>query len=427
MLNLGIIKMVRTLMCNLICFCSLLKLLGSNVLLSPYGTAQTNPDGPGPPARPRKASGLLKLLAMSAVLSIAATASPVASQTTTTNCLLPEAFNPYFQHALDEVSATFETHVVQGLKDIGLGPIASLSINDLMNFKEHVFDPLFGDEVQRNGWINVTTALDVKTQLESNLNNVIGSIPKELSMRCDTETTDDLEEDELPYRFAMTFVLSGRVLGTDLELASLSPSIAVLPEDTFDPLSLSVQTLSADYEITLPLTLDTKRRKFMIGEITITFGAALSSNVLQSIPLTDTVSQNFQGTMDVNAELSFSSISDWAYTASFDASLKAATSDGTAVAELGLIAQDDDLFDDKPRELSACDCRVGACLLKYISLISLFRSSLRTIRLRSLRLHQSYHYLHPSLDLQRRTEHDRRHDSRPSYCKGTLPSLLVYR
>jgi hypothetical protein len=101
----------------------------------------------------------------------------------------------------------------------------------------------------------------------------------------------------------------------------------------------------------------------MVGEIKITFGAALSSNVLQSIPLTDTVSQNFQGTLDMNAELSFSSISDWAYTASFDASLTAATSVGTAVAELGLIAQDDDLFDDKPRELAACDLPIYIVLL----------------------------------------------------------------
>jgi hypothetical protein len=342
--------------------------------------AQTNPNDSGPQARPRKAIGLLKRLAMSAFLSMAATASPVAAQTTTTNCLLPGVFNPYFQHALDEVSSTFETHVVQGLNDIGLGPIASLSINDLMNFKEHVFDPLFGDAVQRNSWINVTAALDVKTRLESNLDNIIGAIPAELSMTCDIEATDDLEEDELPYRFAMMFVISGRLLGTDLDLASLSPSIAVLPEDSFDPLSLTVETLSADYELTLPLTLDTKRRKFMIGEITITFGAALSSNVLQSIPLTEKVSQNFRGTLDMNAELSFSSISDWAYTASFEASLTAATSVGTKVAELGLIAQDDDLFDDKPRELSACDCRVCACVLKCILLIYFsIRSSLRTI------------------------------------------------
>jgi hypothetical protein len=90
----------------------------------------------------------------------------------------------------------------------------------------------------------------------------------------------------------------------------------------------------------------------MIGEIKIAFDADLAANILQDITLTETVSQNFGGDLDMNIEFSYSSVSDWAYTAGYNASLTAETSIGIEVAELGLIAQDDDLFDDKPRELA---------------------------------------------------------------------------
>jgi hypothetical protein len=266
------------------------------------------------------------------------------------NCLIPETFNPYLQAALDGIESTLTTHVVGGLNDIGLGPVSGLSMNDLVNFKENVFVPLFGSQIERNEWINVSTAVDVMTQLESKLDDVIGSIPPELSMMCEFEETDGLEEGDLPYRLAVEIVLAGSILGTDLDLASISPDIAVLPEDSFDPLTLTMNTLTADYDLRLPFTIDVKRKKFMIGEITAMLGAALNMDVSQNIPLTDTVSQTFEGGLAMEASLFYSSVSDWSYTASFEANLMAETSVGTAVANLGLIAADDDLFDDKPRK-----------------------------------------------------------------------------
>ena len=283
------------------------------------------------------------------------------------DCLLPETFNTYLQAALDDVESTLTNDVVNALDEIGFGPISQLSVNNLLNFKEDIFEPLFGNTNERNDWINVTVDVDVKTQLESNLNAIIGSIPPELSVTCELERTEDLEEGDLPYRFAVEVFLSGSFLGTDLDLASLSPEIAVLPEDSFDPLALTFDSLTADYELKLPFTIDTKRRKFMIGEILIKFEGALSMNVLQSIPLTEAVSQNFQGGLILDASLTYSSMKGWAYTASFDASLTAETSVGTAVANLGLIASDDDIFDDKPRECN--DRIIYYCYFKILSYI----------------------------------------------------------
>jgi hypothetical protein len=263
------------------------------------------------------------------------------------DCLVPETYAPYFQAALDNVESTLSSHVVGGLDDIGFGPIAQLSIKDLVNFEDDIFQPLFGDQTERNDWINVTADVDILSYLESKLEDVIGSTPPDLNVACDFEATDDLEEGDLPYRYALEFVLSGHLLETDLDVTSLSPEIAVLPEELFDPLSLTMEGLSADYELRLPMTLDTKRRKFMIGEIAIMLNVTMNSHVSQNIPLTETVSPVFEGSLDVDARLSYSSVSDWAYTASFETSLTAETS---AVANLGLIASDDDLFDDKPRE-----------------------------------------------------------------------------
>ena len=305
-----------------------------------------DPNTPIPPDRHRKPFSM-KQLALSTVLALSA----IPSAASANNCLLPQAFNPYFQTALDDVQTTLESRVVQGLDDIGFGPVSALAVNDLLNFNDDLFIPLFGDAAQRNTWINVTADLNVMDGIISNLNELggVAGVPS-LSITCELETTNDLEEGDIPYRFGMEFRVSGMLSSVDFDLAALSPSIAVLPEDSFDPLSLTVEGVSMDYTMSLPLTIDIKRRKFMIGDIAITLEAALSTSVMQSIPLTETVLQNFEGDLDLVVSMSYSSVSDWVYTASFETSLTAETSVGATVANLGLIATDDDLFDDKPRE-----------------------------------------------------------------------------
>lgn len=159
------------------------------------------------------------------VLIALTTLNPVES-----SCNLPATFNPYFQAALNSIEETFTEEVISGLNDIGLGPVASLSWNDVLNLKENVFDPLFGDSIQRNTWINVTNALDVKAQLEGNLDAIIGAIPPELTVTCALETTDDLEEGELPYRFGMELELSGKPQPADIITYKFQCSI--LTEDS---------------------------------------------------------------------------------------------------------------------------------------------------------------------------------------------------
>jgi hypothetical protein len=288
---------------------------------------------------------------LSALLALTTISTSTVQVQAQNNCRLPRRFNTYFQNALNDIDSKLTSDVLDGFDDIGLGPVSALSINDLLNVKEDIFDNLFGTAAERDVWINVTYDVDVAAYLDNRVDNIIGSIPPSLSIMCQLEETSDLAEDELPYRFAMEFDLTGSISGSDLtQLASLSPEIVVLPEDTFDPLSLTINSLFANYKVTIPLTLDVKRRKFMIGELAVKFWANLSTVVMQSIPLTDSISQMFGGSLAMIVDLSYSSVSDWMYTASYQTSLTAVTSAGTAVANLGLIAVDDDMFDDKPRE-----------------------------------------------------------------------------
>ena len=43
-----------------------------------------------------------------------------------------------------------------------------------------------------------------------------------------------------------------------------------------------MDTLTANYVLKLPLAMDAKRRKFMVGEVTIDFSAMLSTSVMQT-------------------------------------------------------------------------------------------------------------------------------------------------
>jgi hypothetical protein len=307
--------------------------------------SQTDRHRPTPTPTPNNDKGRL----LSALLALTTINTSVVQAQN--NCRLPQRFNTYFQNALNDIDSKLTYNVLGGFDEIGLGPVSALSINDLFNFKEDIFDNLFGTAAERNVWINVTYDVDVAAYLDNRLDNVIGSNPPSLSIMCQLEDTTDLVENELPYRFAMEFDLTGSISGSDLnQLASLSPEIAVLPEDTFDPLSLTIDSLYANYKVTIPVSMDVKRRKFMIGEFAVKFWANLSTVVMQSIPLTDSISQMFGGSLAMIVDLSYSSVSDWTYTASYQTSLTAVTSAGTAVANLGLIAVDDDMFDDKPRE-----------------------------------------------------------------------------
>jgi hypothetical protein len=307
-------------------------------------------DPPPPPPARKSNNGCAKALVLSALFGLATLAKPAESQTT--NCLLPAAFHPYFDDALSELETRFQTDVVDALDGIGLGPLGiSFSISsDIINFKTQVFDPLFGTVTDRETWLGAASEIDVLLELSSHLSDVFGS--PTLTATCELETTDDLGPGELPYRIGMELSLTGSLVPFDFtNLHTMSPSIAVLPETTFPKLNLTLTELTADYDLKLPLTIDTKRKKFMLGEIQIDFTAAFASEVLQTIPLTDTISQNFAGALDMNVEFRYSSINDWSYTGSYNASLTAETTVATSTANLGLIAFDEDVFDDKPREL----------------------------------------------------------------------------
>ena len=273
---------------------------------------------PSPPAR-KSNNGRAKALVLSALLSLATLAKPAESQTT--NCLLPAAFHPYFDDTLSKLETCFQTDIADALNGIGLGPLGiSRSISsDIINSKTQVFDPLFGTVTDRDTWLDAASEIDVLQELSSHLVDIFGS--QTLTATCELETTDDLGLGELPYRIGMKLSLTGSLVPIDFtNHNTMSPSIAVLPETTFPKLNLKVTELRADYELKLPLTIDTKRKTFMLGKIQKGFTAAFAPEVLQTIPHTDTISQNFAGALDMNVEFQYFSINDWSYTGSYNLS-----------------------------------------------------------------------------------------------------------
>ena len=279
------------------------------------------------------------------ILALTTLTSPACSE----SCILPSSYNKYLEEALAEAKTHIDEYVVLALDDIGLASFGdSLPITSIIDFGG-VFTDLFGDEVERHKWLTSTADTDVLGRLKERVETLAGTHP-ELTVTCELVNTVDLEEYDDPYRFALEVDVFGNLTGGDIDLATLGldPKVAVLPEDIFPPLDLTIDALSASYRLNLPLTIDLRKKNFMIGELKIEFDASFSTSLEQSIPISGDVSQTFEGNLVLDAALKYSSIQDWSYTGTYEASLTAETLVGTNGAIMGLIARDDDLFDEKP-------------------------------------------------------------------------------
>eukprot|EP00956_Cyclotella_meneghiniana_P035344 scaffold114158_cov97-Cyclotella_meneghiniana.AAC.1 len=164
---------------------------------------------PSPPNLDSGIPATAKGRTLFALLAITTSALIVPAHAQT--CHLPEGFNSYFQNSLDDIESTLTSCIVNGLDEIGIGPLSGLSVNDLLNFNDDVFQPLFGDAVERDAWINVTSAVDVGARLSDRSDDAIRAIPPVLAVTCQLEITDDLAEDESPYRLAVEIVVSGSI------------------------------------------------------------------------------------------------------------------------------------------------------------------------------------------------------------------------
>lgn len=297
-------------------------------------------------------SSILKIIGLVALL----TSSLTTTHAATTNCAdLPSAYNAYFQQALDDLSIQIDTGVVSSLDAIGLAPLAnSLPISDILDMKTQVFEELFGTQAEREAWLNVTTDIDISGTLNANLADVFGADAAVLTLSC--VLYDTLE------RFELTATVSG---SADVDGTSFTPAMSMLPE-SFPALDTTITTLNAIYELTLPMTIDLKRKQFSSGEIKAKFDTSFSGSVSQDLQILDNASIKFDGTLDLVAAFEYSSISDLVFAGSYDASLTAETTTGTVTTNLGIRGADDDIFDDKPREwLICCTCLYCRLVIMY--------------------------------------------------------------
>lgn len=260
------------------------------------------------------------------------------------SCDLRPEYGNLFQDALDDLDQRMDA-LVSDLDDIGLPPLTdTLPITDILDLKSQVFDTLFGTADVREEWINGTTSevLDIKDKLEKNVEKSGG----EVIIACDF--------DEAAKRFKMDLTVKGSVPNLNIASSLLVPKVTFLPA-SLPSLDMTVPTIDASYELSLPLTVDLKNKKFSLGETKAEFGVKFSANVQKGLPLLADQAIDFDGMFDVEADFAYSSkTKSWLSRGHFDASLEATVADRTGLfdssASLGILAADDNMFDDNPRE-----------------------------------------------------------------------------
>ena len=278
-------------------------------------------------------SGLLYLsLWLSPVVG---SGSPVA----TGSCqgLDQEKFSNLFLAALDKLDKRVGDEVDNIFDEIGLGPFGtSLSVGDIYNFRAGLFEKLFGTNEERTAWINNTTSptIDIRAKLNENIANDIGI--DRLNVTC------VLLNDT--YMFDLT--VHGSISSVDF----IDPQVTLLPPASFPRLGLNVSTLGARYELTLPFTLYHGVNKIAhLGETQAKLSLQLNASISEILPILLNKNITFNGVFNLNAIYSYSSIQGTSSFGSFSADLETDVAD-LAGKKVALKAQDDNIFDDNPRE-----------------------------------------------------------------------------
>lgn len=253
-------------------------------------------------------------------------------------CNLPQGYESYFLQALAEVEDSIDTKVTNGLDSIGLGPLgSSLPVSNVLDFKSEVFVKLFGEVQDRASLFNITSdVLNIANTLESNVETLTGGAAK-LSLNCDFD-----EEKKL-------FSFNAVVMNSDVgKLIEETAEVTLLPA-AFPSFDMITPTLNLAYNLGVPLQISLQSKRFFIGEVTADLSAKFVAELSKPLDILDDSTITFKGMLDLDASLSYSSITDFAQTGSFTAALNAAT-DPNGVPNLGIRATDDNIFDSVVRK-----------------------------------------------------------------------------
>lgn len=256
-------------------------------------------------------------------------------------------FNTYFLNGLDELQVKVDDLVNVGMNSLGLGPLSgSLLPTDIFDLKTQVYDTLFEDfffedETEREEWIEITEGLNIAQALENKLPAA------NVDISCDffNETSSEDSEENI-VRFKVIVAVNGSAIVNDLDV---SPTATFLPEG-LESLDIVEPTIEVEYGLAFPLTLSLNLKKALIGEIEASLSAELSASVSKDLSILDSTRVAFTGDIGLGVELLYSSFNGFLSTGSFDASLLAEASTDYGTADLGLTADDANIFDEKPRK-----------------------------------------------------------------------------
>lgn len=168
-------------------------------------------------------------------------------------------------------------------------------------------------------------------------------------------------------RFSLDVELTGSVGGSSLP--AVAPQISLLP-DSFPSLDLVIPTVDFSYKLICQVNINLAKKKFTLGETKIDFSVDFLATASQHLPILPSTDVLFNGTLGLEASFTYSSFAQgWTYAGGYVGTLEATANAAPGVANLGLRAYDDDMFDDKPREsMSACTILLSTHLFTIFTL-----------------------------------------------------------
>ena len=248
-------------------------------------------------------------------------------------CDLPADYTTLFGSALDSLEAQI-VEVTEAADEIGLTAVGnSIMVSEFLNFKEGIFDNLFGNEAERLAWLDVGPegTVDLSTILSTNKNNLIGA--PELQLECSFNETQK--------RFHVDASVRGSAAAQSLSGFS-SAQVSFLPDSEITV--SSTPKFDIAYELSVPLVVDLNLNKFTLQETTtvldVTTGADLQVDL--DLPLLSNAEISFTGNFTMSGNFAYSSIHKWSASGGYEATLTSSDD------KFGLSASDANMFDGDP-------------------------------------------------------------------------------
>ena len=260
-------------------------------------------------------------------------------------CPLPLDFQDLFLAAMEDHDTQLREKLVQAMDSIGFVPFGvSLPVSGIIDLKTDVVDLVLGTQEDRQRWFAENAdaeTFDLASILEKNGEEAGINI----TVACTLGTNGEGQLSDFSLQLGLT--------GSDeLALESLSPEISILPH-SFPPFDITSPLAKVTYSVNVSATIEQLVNRFTVDEIEARLHLDdFQASVGKRLEITASTPIEFSGRIEMRAEFYWKSGDGWDVWGSYKGQLKAEAGDSgdLSVANLALVAEDDNFFDDEPRK-----------------------------------------------------------------------------